>query len=414
MKLLFDNICFDLSDTIIPLLPKIMNFTFLQSLNLLFHPAIYALVNCSFFIWDPEKQYEELLQEFKFKCPKPNCKKILQNHGWSKSIRIERTITSNARILVCKSYQCFECSQANPNCRSSSFDAVHPDLMSQLPDSVRIIFPFILNPNGALLSKETLTATMALIENGAKFNQIVQMSREAITTSLLELEMLRRYRFETLKSSVIAASPDFSKALQGNTLDFLEAFTLTSKILRNMYRKEANRQEPFLQRSFYQNLLVSDTIAIDMVHPYGNDGNNDGTFGIWVALGSFGEVIGIRAAVSKSIIDASAWFQMMQDFVTEQLHQISAIFNDNPTIDEKTLKKIFGEKIAVLKDIFHLIQGLFKICKQTAKHKVNWEDAVARLFWLFSSEDIDREKRRELERGQDKELSKNSFVTSCF
>ena len=84
---------------------------------------------------------------------------------------------------------------------------------------------------------------MALIENGAKFNQIVQMFREAITTSLLELEMLRRYSFETLKSSVIAASRDFSKALQGNTLDFLEAFTLTSKILRNMYRKEANRQK---------------------------------------------------------------------------------------------------------------------------------------------------------------------------
>ena len=55
MKFLFDNICFDVSDTIIPLLPKIMNFKFLQSLSLLFHPVIYALMNCSFFIWDPEK-----------------------------------------------------------------------------------------------------------------------------------------------------------------------------------------------------------------------------------------------------------------------------------------------------------------------------------------------------------------------
>ena len=116
----------------------------------------------------------------------------------------------------------------------------------------------------------------------------------------------------------------------------------------------------------------------------------------------------------KSIIDASAWFQMMQDFVTEQHHHISAVFTDNPTIDEKTLKKIFGEKIAVLKDIFHLIQGLFKICKQTAKHKVNWEDAVARLFWLFSSEDIDREKRRELERGQDKEFVEEKFCNFVF
>ena len=60
----------------------------------------------------------------------------------------------------------------------------------------------------------------------------------------------------------------------------------------------------------------------------------DGTFGIWVALGSFGAVIGIPA-VSKSIIDASAWFQMMQDFVTEQLHQISSVFTDNSTITRK-------------------------------------------------------------------------------
>ena len=195
MKLLFDNICFDVSDTIIPLLPKIMNFKFLQSLNLLFHPAIYALMNCSFFIWDPEKQYDELLQEFKFKCPKPNCKKILQNHGWSKSIRIERTITSNARILVCESYQCYECSQPNPNCRSSSFDVVHPDLMSQLPDSVRIIFPFILNPNGALLSKETLTATMALIENGAKFNHFITKPGNAETISFRNFQEFRTCSF---------------------------------------------------------------------------------------------------------------------------------------------------------------------------------------------------------------------------
>ena len=106
--------------------------------------------------------------------------------------------------------------------------------MSQLPDSIRIIF---INPNSALLSKETLTHTRAFIENRGKFNQIVQISKKAITTSVLELEILR-CRFKTLRTSVRAASTDFSKALEGTTLDFLESCSLTTKILRNSILKK--------------------------------------------------------------------------------------------------------------------------------------------------------------------------------
>ena len=87
MKILFDNICFDVSDTIIPLLPRIMNFKFLQSLSLLFHPAIYALMNCRIFISDPEKQYGQLLQEFKFKCSEKMTNTFVKKSQRNKSLK---------------------------------------------------------------------------------------------------------------------------------------------------------------------------------------------------------------------------------------------------------------------------------------------------------------------------------------
>lgn len=180
---------------------------------------------------------------------------------WMVKIKNRKNYHNNAQILIYKSYQCFECFQPCPTCRSANFDVVHPDLM-QLPDSVRTIFPFILNPNSAQLSKSTVTTTIALIEDGTKFNCCanIQGSYQNLITRVGNAE--KTILFQNFEEFRTCNFNKFIKSLRRNYAWFLRS---RSKFLRNMYFTETIWQESFLQRRLYQNLRVSNTIS--MVHP---------------------------------------------------------------------------------------------------------------------------------------------------
>jgi hypothetical protein len=382
-------------------------FPFLTTLE---HEACFwALRFTSFFVWHPQRLLPSLCQGWKPTCP--SCKSDLEGNGFDTStFRLERGVGTKATILVPAALRC-----TNRSCTKSHFTTVHPEILQTMPDHLRGLFRFVVRKNGAFMSTETLSGILAKAVGFVSFNQQEQESMSKITTEFARLEFNRRSNFVHWRTSTVDGQMR-KEVLPGNIVtDFSGAFALRSGIARRFFLEELTRQMPLLQSSFLSSILASQSLHIDMWHPFGQTGSATGETGFWVFLNGYAELVAGRSATSKSLEDAASVLDVIAAYCKKHGHKIKVVFTDNPEIDQSQLRKAFGEDVVVCKDVFHIIAALFDCAKKHAQGRLNWEHAVLSSFWQFVEEDVERERKRALSKvGSDAAAIQKMFSNPGF
>ena len=361
-------------------------------------PELVALTGSTFFHWDPKNLVPDLMGDCILHCPA--CEKPLIGNGDAKVIKIERTMGFAPHLLVSKALECQKCESPLPGSISRHWSNSYPEVLSQMPESVRDLFPFVNVVKGSLISCPTLTAVQSLVGSATAFEAICTAALAATTTRLLDLEKARRSRFKQyaknagLLQSFAGFASSNGKALQGNAVAFARCFSVTPGLLKRRFIDEYNRQKSTIQGSFYKAILASDSLHIDMVHFWGNDGSKEGAVGVWVMLNKYGEVVAVRSAASKSLEDAAGLLKEIAVYAAAHDHKIKIVYTDNPEVDATQIRATFGQDALVRKDIFHIIAGLLDLTKKTAKNRLGWEAAVVNCFWTFIGSDVEMERRR--------------------
>lgn len=372
-------------------------------------PSYHALKTCVFFVWDPVGLLADDMQGATLCCP--TCSSTLVSKGYgTSSIRIERGAGSSANLLVAVDLKCNKCASANGSCRYTS---VHPDILKQLPDTVREQFPFVATPNGAFLSVEMLNRVMTEVECGVSFQSIHRSLLNSICTLFMRRELNRRRLFEDAMKKTFYGGPRLLP--EPSVHKYAPAFVLTAKLASKFFVQETQRQEGLIQKTFLNAVVASSSLHIDMTFPWGNDGSKSGETGLWVMLNGFGEVVAVRSATSKSLDEAAGLLSQINEYARDHDHRIKVVFTDNPDIDAGTLRRAFGDDVCICKDVFHVMAALFDCTKKTAKNRLGWECCVVNAFYWFPEEDVAKE-RGKLEKAKvkdiDKLLSRASFLRS--
>lgn len=68
--------------------------------------------------------------------------------------------------------------------------------------------------------------------------------------------------------------------------------------------------------------------------------------------------------VGKSLTELEKELSMIKGRACMRQTPIKCVYTDNPKSDAAFLKRIFGDHIEVLRDVFHVLQDIAKRCKK--------------------------------------------------
>jgi hypothetical protein len=359
--------------------------------ELRFHPAAFSLAQCTLFNWDPIEKCKVYCPDFRFYCPNEGCGDAMQCKGWGKNARPEQSLSPDSRVVRSKEYSCPTCVAPNQKSRN----ALDPLMMSQVPGLVRDMFPFECIPGGSVVSKATVMAIVCGATTNFAFEAMEKQGKEAITAVFLDAEMTRRDVFSTLGGmSTMHTVPDVLPG--GTVVDYVKCFALTAPVMKKLFLRHMFKQTPYAEKVFMLNSTETDMLCLDMVHFNGRKGSKGGVFGMWVVLGKFGAPICVRTAMTKSLGDAKSMLEGIQNFGNKPPNYYYSVCTDFPEADEGTVHEMLGPLVKAIKDTFHLRKSLNGTTIDASKFKLGFEDALAGVFWCFSSGDIakDRARRR--------------------
>ena len=369
-----------------------------------------ALDGMSLVVVDYENFFFQDANGLSLTCP---CGKKLIRNGWTSYCRIGRGFGLD-RVFQAVDYVCENCLRPQPGKRTSSFNTLSNEIISQLPSTLRSKLDFVVGGSGYIVNRQALPLLQVLVTSGMSFSQIEKASRSAIETEFArrELSRLKMVRAQMVKGSV---SPQVIIDKE-NLISWTAPFILTASIACSAFVEESRRTEPYRQSSFAMAAVGENVLQNDGCFPYGNDCSDTGVVMLQNVLNMSGEVVAGFGTFSRSSEEFLDPYRKIAEY--KSLHNdakpIKAVWTDNPKIDESVVKKAFGGDAQVRKDIFHVAAKVNKAARQGHHLRASFVAQVSSCFFEHVQEDLDREAARLKSEGKTEEDVKKLLQSPFF
>jgi hypothetical protein len=331
-----------------------------------------------------------------------DCTKKLWRDGESQSFRIVKGIDLKVRVLKFYNYRCNRC-ETN-ECKDRVYSGISPEIIEQLSPVVRGTIDFV-STSKTVLSQSLITLTGALRERNTSFRAIAKSVADTIATNIIDMELMKMELLEEKDTPIIRSLGQSHRIkLTGKRLiEYSKLFAVSPKVLQEAYRDQTVPQESLIQTSFNNASIGSRQFSMDMNHVFGNKGSKEGIYGNMHVMNQYQEVCVGQAQTGKSIKESEAVLRSIQIRAPDA----KVFHTDEPAAIEKSLKKIFGPDIGLLKDPFHLMQYFEGAIRAQSDLKERFYSLLSQLLFVYEKDDIQRLKDSLINAGlSDEEASK--------
>ena len=362
--------------------------------NPLMHSMPEVLPSTKVVVICPYTFYPALMHNFKVKCPACNETGVTLN-GWAKGFRVIPTL-QGFYFIKTRAFVHANCSKAKENRKYTCFTSLNAKFLEQLPAVILTQIPVCVLKR-RLMDVQTVRFIREF-KAVASFNAL-----ETISTVLqhsLYLQAMKCY----YQQQVHDKNPTTITAYVDQYYHPFPTFQeWPGKILnciscRLMYLNEMRRLEPLLSAhmvSLHGTFLKIDHTFKVTKYLRSQDGTTIYSTLLNV-MNEYQEVIAYYFWNSKSLADLDVELKLLCNRLGKD--NVKAIATDNPRSDSRKLKEIFGDDVHIPRDIFHVLQDLFRHCTATPLRSM-FMGEVSEAFFTLDANDVNKLKEQLLGTG---------------
>jgi hypothetical protein len=253
-------------------------------------------------------------------------------------------------------------------------------------------------PGGkSTLSRNSLTLIMAKMEaGGCSFEGVAEQSKRALETKLAHILVLMMGEVERSRHTLVPM------VLSRNVLDLLPALVVSARVATKAFVLETERMDPRMQANFAEAGVREFVLQQDANFPWGNTGSSYGAVALFHIFNQHGEAVGGMGITSKRQCEVEYMYERIKDAKECSPHGVplKLLYSDEPSVVSATVKKVFGELVQVLKDLFHLLQELGKLVSQKHKLHATLMRALSLCFFTHFHQDMELLRKTLIESGK--------------
>jgi len=352
-------------------------------------PSVECHVIC------PHIFFPNLMTGIAIPCPKCDETNV-EMDGWTRGFRICHGM---GRISLVKSrrYVHRNCPEAIKCGRTGTyFSAVNEKVIGSYHPLIRSQIPFVIQRRGlyeidlvnfiteAKLSHLSFKSIKDTLKNVKTSNRL------RLTKAYLELLMFKKNRTEATRT----AQPNVEVIqVQPNLDQFVDNLSTPSrKVISELFIRNGKRMSSMMEGSMANvkgDILKFDhTFAICKSFRSSNH-SFPSNYALMTVMNAEQEVLAWYMTHTKSMEEIKEEFTRLCERIGGK-NTVKRIYVDNPKSEGPLLKEIFGDRIQIFRDIFHLMQDFGKLVTVKSTKRNKFMNDLANCFFLLDPDDFAR------------------------
>lgn len=155
--------------------------------------------------------------------------------------------------------------------------------------------------HGVVFSSALLSQLRRKARSGPNLLETSELIRSSLADEAIRSEIMRLQFIEEFMGLGLIVREEVEKSMPNECLPVCMAFLPTPRQLRLSLIYEGQRLEPFMQAYVPRNVVGAISIAIEHVHPEGNNGTKNGGTAVLNIVDSLGRPVASFSTTTKSL-----------------------------------------------------------------------------------------------------------------